>query len=458
MRPLKLTMQAFGPYPSAETIDFQLLGHRTMFVISGKTGAGKTTIFDGISFAIYGKASGEDRHGNDLRSQFANDDDLTEVSLTFSLRGKIYLIIRSPQQEKKKARGDGFTTVNAKAELYAIDENGEKQLLAANVRDVDEKIKEIIQLDANQFRQILMIPQGEFRKLLTSDSKDKEGILQRLFHTEFYKIIQDKLKEESDLLKRDVEKAIEDRTRRLLGIHPEQNEELRELLLKEPLNDHMILEKLEQHIEMMEENLSQLNQTYEEKHKERDQLQAQLVQAQKLVEQFEKRRALREEKRTLENKQEEIERLKIQIKKAYQADKLVQQDEYCHRLNRELKTVERELEKLLAEQQELADKMSKARENWEEEQQKEEARNEAAKKVNTLEGLKEDVYSLGQLEDEVKDLDKKRNQLKNEIIRKSEELNSKKVLLNEQERKKVNLEELRLKSFELEKEIGRAHV
>ncbi|WP_409253867.1 AAA family ATPase [Bacillus sp. SCS-153A] len=454
MRPLKLTMQAFGPYPSAETIDFQLLGHRTMFVISGKTGAGKTTIFDGISFAIYGKASGEDRSGNDLRSQFASEEDLTEVSLTFSLRGKTYHITRSPQQEKKKARGEGFTTVTAKAEFYAMDENGNKQLLAANVRDVDEKIKEIIQLDANQFRQILMIPQGEFRKLLTSDSKDKEGILQRLFHTEFYKTIQDRLKEESDLLKRDVEKAIEDRTRRLLGIHPEQNEELRDLLLQEPLNDHMILEKLELHNGMMEDKLSQLNQHYEDKQKERDQLQAQLIQAQKLVEQFEKRRVLREEKRSLERKHEEIERLKIEIKKAYQADKLVQQDEYCHRLSRELKAVEHELEKLLAEQQELSVKMGKAREDWEKEQKKEEVRNEAAKKVNTLEGLREDVYSLGQLEDEVRSLDTKRTQLNNAISRTSEELKTKKLLLEEQERKKAALENLRIESYQLEKEIA----
>ncbi|WP_421384819.1 AAA family ATPase [Bacillus salacetis] len=455
MKPLKLTMQAFGPYPAAETIDFQLLGNRTMFVISGKTGSGKTTIFDGISFAIYGKASGEDRNGSDLRSQFANDNDLTEVSLTFSLRGKNYHIIRSPQQEKKKARGEGFTTVTAKAEFYAVDKNGEMQLLAANVRDVDEKIKEIIQLDANQFRQILMIPQGEFRKLLTSDSKDKEAILQRLFHTEFYKTIQDKLKEESDLLKRDVEKAVEDRTRRLLGIQPEDNQELRDLMLEEPLNDQLILEKLKKHIEKMKEDLNQLNQSYESKQKDRDQLQKQIVQAQKLVEQFEKRKILREQKLALEKKQGEIEEIKVEVKKAYQADKLVQQDEYCHRLNRELKAVKHELEKYVAEQQELSRHMDDARENWENEQQKEEERERAAKKVNTLESMTEDVYSLGQLEDEVKELDEKRNHLKNEVGRLMAELNEKRTLHNELEKRKTDLENIRLKAFETEKFISR---
>lgn len=102
MRPLKLTMQAFGPYAHKEVIDFTVLGNRTMFVISGKTGSGKTTIFDGISYAIYGKASGEDRNGQELRSQFADDSLLTEVSFEFKLKEKRYLIIRSPQQEKKK--------------------------------------------------------------------------------------------------------------------------------------------------------------------------------------------------------------------------------------------------------------------------------------------------------------------------------------------------------------------
>lgn len=108
MKPIKLTMQAFGPYAGREIIDFSLLENRTMFVISGKTGSGKTTIFDGISFAIYGRASGDDRMGQDLRSQFAEEDVTTEVSLEFSLRDKMYYIWRSPQQEKRRPAGMGI--------------------------------------------------------------------------------------------------------------------------------------------------------------------------------------------------------------------------------------------------------------------------------------------------------------------------------------------------------------
>ena len=139
MRPLVLTMQAFGPYAGREVIDFKQLENRTMFVISGKTGAGKTTIFDGISFAIYGKASGEDRSGQELRSQFAEDDLGTEISLEFELRGKTYYIVRAPQQERKKKSGEGHTVVGAKAELYKLTDSG-KVLLGANIREVDEQI------------------------------------------------------------------------------------------------------------------------------------------------------------------------------------------------------------------------------------------------------------------------------------------------------------------------------
>ncbi|MFC8575290.1 AAA family ATPase, partial [Heyndrickxia sporothermodurans] len=270
MKPLKLMMQAFGPYAEKEVIDFTELGNRTMFVISGKTGSGKTTIFDGISFAIYGKASGEDRNGNELRSQFAKDELPTEVSLQFSLRNKTYFIWRSPQQEKRKSRGDGFTTVGAKAELYLLNETGDKQILAANVRDTDEKIKEIIQLDANQFRQILMIPQGEFRKLLTSESKDKEQILQRLFHTELYKRNEEQLKEEAATLKKYVEAKIEERSMALKSIYQIENEDLHSEIEEDIINDVKIIPMLTAEIKKMQQMAVELQVKMEQKKLERD--------------------------------------------------------------------------------------------------------------------------------------------------------------------------------------------
>ncbi|MBC1932781.1 AAA family ATPase [Listeria seeligeri] len=198
MRPIKLTMQAFGAYAKKEVIDFEKLGTEQIFVISGKTGAGKSTIFDAISFAIFGKANTFDRESFSMRSHFATDKEVTEVTLVFRLKEHIYQISRIPQQEIAKQRGNGTTTSPQKAELYELI-GDEMKLLASSVRDVNTKMEELIQLNVDQFRQILMIPQGEFRELLVSDSKEKEAILQRLAHTLYYekveKILWEKQKE-----------------------------------------------------------------------------------------------------------------------------------------------------------------------------------------------------------------------------------------------------------------------
>ncbi|WP_271002847.1 AAA family ATPase [Listeria seeligeri] len=198
MRPIKLTMQAFGAYAKKEVIDFEKLGTEQIFVISGKTGAGKSTIFDAISFAIFGKANTFDRESFSMRSHFATDKEITEVTLIFRLKEHIYQISRIPQQEIAKQRGNGTTTSPQKAELYELI-GDEMKLLASSVRDVNTKMEELIQLNVDQFRQILMIPQGEFRELLVSDSKEKEAILQRLAHTLYYekveKILWEKQKE-----------------------------------------------------------------------------------------------------------------------------------------------------------------------------------------------------------------------------------------------------------------------
>ncbi|MDX8343667.1 AAA family ATPase [Rossellomorea sp. YZS02] len=422
MKPLQLVLQAFGPYADREIIDFRELGNRTMFVISGKTGSGKTTIFDGISYAIYGKASGEDRNPTELRSQFAHDDDITEVELLFSLRGKTYRIWRSPQQDKKKARGEGYTTINARSELYVNDEDGKEHLLAANVREVDEKIRGLIQLDANQFRQILMIPQGEFRKLLTSDSKDKELILQRLFHTELYKVIQEKLKSEADDLKKAVETSVEERTRELLRIHFEENEELQSLLLENPLNDHRILQLLAPQIEIMENKGQELQQQYESVQEKRDVLQKDLVEAKGLIEQFDLQEKLKNQKESLLKVKPEIESLSQEILLAERAARLVQQDEYCHKLNRNLNELKSQLAELSREKQEIAEKRKAAKLILEEEMKNETLRDQTARKVTQLEGMEKDIDSLDTLMRETRDLEERYERQKEIVAKQNDQI------------------------------------
>jgi exonuclease SbcC len=443
MRPLRLTLQAFGPYAGKEVIDFTKLGNRTMFVITGKTGAGKTTIFDGICFAIYGKASGEDRNGTDLRSHFADPETLTEVSLLFSLRGQTYYIVRSPQQEKKKARGDGMTTVNAKAELYRITDQGEKQIIASNVRETDEKIKELIQLDAHQFRQILMIPQGEFRKLLVSDSKEKEAILQKLFHTELYKKIEEKLKEEADQLKSKVQQRKLEQERLLKSIRTHSSELLEELQ-QEPLNPQRILDLLSSELKEWRSQYASIESKISEKQKQHDQLKEQKAQGEAILDQFTLKRQLEEEKKQLEQKKGEVEKQQLEVERAKKAAKLDQQENQCRLLHADIQGLEKRKQTFQDQLSEIEPQLLEAEKNLEEEEEKEEERKKAMEAVSRLKSLENDIQMY---EEETKALEKiivqwnERQQEKqsfSDLLKQIEDkLEQKNALLSELEQTKI---------------------
>ena len=444
MRPIKLMMQAFGPYAGTELIDFSILGNRTMFVISGKTGSGKTTIFDGISYAIYGKASGEDRNGTELRSQFANSNVLTEVALEFTLRGKRYYIWRSPQQFKKKERGDGMTTIPVKAELYIFDDHGEKIMLAANVRDVDERIREIVQIDSNQFRQILMIPQGEFRKLLVSDSKEKEVILQRLFHTEIYKRVEEKLKEEATELKRTVEKQIEDRNNYLRGIHAISNEELKSYIEAGSVNDTFILPLLKQEITTMEDKLTELKQDAVSKQKDRDKLQQSIYEAELILKQLKTRDELFAKKGELEGQKDQIEQKEKEMVLAQKAALLAKQEEICHHLKAELDAAKKNADVIRTKVEELSSLLQQREKQLEEEKEREPERQIAIENVRRLLSIKEAVYSYANMEKEVNSLEHQLSETK--LRYKTAEENSKKI---EEMLKKLSEEKLLIEQGQL---------
>lgn len=195
MRPLKLTMSAFGPYASTTELDLEQLGEGGLYLITGDTGAGKTTIFDAITFALYGEASGNHREVSMLRSLYAKPETATEVSLTFSNGGKCYSVKRNPEYLRPKTKGDGFTQEKANAELTCPDGR-----VITKSKDVNQAIIEILGLDKNQFTQIAMIAQGDFLKLLLSTTDDRKKIFQKIFHTKNYYLLQEKLKARSNQL------------------------------------------------------------------------------------------------------------------------------------------------------------------------------------------------------------------------------------------------------------------
>ena len=192
MRPLKLTISAFGPYAGITELEMARLEKRGLYLITGDTGAGKTTIFDAITFALYGEASGENREASMLRSKYADPETPTFVQLTFSYAGKTYSVRRSPEYERPAKRGDGMVLNKADAELLYPDGR-----IVTKVRDVTAAIEEIVGVDRNQFTQIAMIAQGDFLKLLLASTDDRKKIFRQIFKTERYQLLQDKLKEEA---------------------------------------------------------------------------------------------------------------------------------------------------------------------------------------------------------------------------------------------------------------------
>ena len=201
MRPLKLTISAFGPYAGRTELDMDGLGESGLYLITGDTGAGKTTIFDAVAYALYGEASGENREPGMLRSKYADDDTPTFVELLFSYRDEKYLVRRNPEYERPAKRGNGKTLQKADAELTMPDGR-----VIAKVRDVNAAVKTILGVDRSQFSQIAMIAQGDFLKLLLADTRERQGIFRDLFHTRPYQALQDRLREESGKLGKEWEK------------------------------------------------------------------------------------------------------------------------------------------------------------------------------------------------------------------------------------------------------------
>lgn len=289
MRPLTLTLSAFGPYAGVTRIPFEKLGEQGLYLITGDTGAGKTYLFDAIVFALYGEASGSVREAGMLRSKYAKDEEATYVRLRFLFRGEVYEIERKPEYLRPSKRGSGMTVSRPEAVLTYPDGH-----IVTKTKEVTEAVVRLLGIDREQFTQIVMIAQGDFLRLLYAKTEERSKIFREIFHTKAYANLQDRLKADAGRLQsqcEDYSKSITQYRGDILW-EPDREPRQEEILMTEDLLQALstTIRWQERKMEELDREMADFDRAIEECHQRTGSLESQ--------------RKLREE---LERAQEELE-------------------------------------------------------------------------------------------------------------------------------------------------------
>ena len=249
MKPISLTIEAFGPYRDSVTLDFSALQDHSMFLISGPTGAGKTSILDAMVYALYGEPSGEVRKTDAIRSDFAEPERMTRVDFSFAIGEAQYRVERLPKQLVAKKRGTGMREQNASATVYEM-KDGEWKVIATSAAAIRDTVQRIIGFRKDQFLQVVLLPQGEFRKLLVASTSEREELLHTLFRTELYRKLQEALKAAYDDAKAGIEENLTKQVALIQSIpHDEDTpvltaQHVRELLVNRgPYRDGLVVKR-----------------------------------------------------------------------------------------------------------------------------------------------------------------------------------------------------------------------
>ena len=354
MKPKKLTISAFGPYADRMDLDFTQLGGGGLYLITGDTGAGKTTIFDAITFALYGEASGEIRKGEMFRSKYAKPEVRTFVELTFTYRGKDYTVKRNPEYLRPKDRGQGMTTEKANAELIFPDE---RQTVTKST-EVTKAVTQLLGLDQRQFRQIAMIAQGDFQKLLLAGTADRSEIFRKMFHTEIYQELQNRLRDAAKARWKTYDEKKRSISQYLEGIVcPEDAVFQKELakLKKEKFDGEVMrgMELLALCIEMDQERLSRLEE-------ERSALGTQMEQQNRLLGKVKESRKRQEEKAQKEKELEEL--IPEEAEKRQKSEQADREASVCKELEAQIRTGQESLELLRKMKQEKEELLERRKE------------------------------------------------------------------------------------------------
>lgn len=353
MRPQLLELSAFGPFKEKQVIDFQAFNRQDLFLITGPTGAGKTYLFDAIMFALYGDSSGEERGVDELVSHFVEQGTESYVSLDFLQQGDMYRVKRWPKQYGRLKNGKlRANPDSAKLEFYK-----NNQLLASDLREGNAYITQLLGLDAKQFRQIVLLPQGEFRRFLLSNSKEKEAIFQEIFHTENLHRLQDALKAQEKALKEEYQTVQLGRQSALDAIDSGEDVSLRQALA----NDN---------IAVIMTALAQLNHKdkdwLEENTAANDELSEQIRQTEKVLSLLDEKQILGKQEKSMIAEESLRSADELSIKQHETASKLQTLEQDYRGQARKLKVVETTIADLCKQKDKLVAQVAEAKKQLQE--------------------------------------------------------------------------------------------
>ena len=381
MKPLQLKIQAFGPFAQCERVDFTELGAHPLFLINGTTGSGKSTLLDAMAFALYGDTTGNEREAADMRCQYADDETLTEVEFVFQLGANTYRIERRPQQERKKSRGEGMTTQNAEAFLYQVNADGSESLLVSKkLKEFNEKIIELIGLNSEQFRQVMVLPQGLFRKLLLADSKDREPILSQLFQTHIYKRVEDQIKAQAAQVSRQKQAQLE---------------QVKGILRSADCNTR---DDLMQRLEQVQLDFTNQQQCKQQAAEQRKKVEQAFQQAQQLAQKFAKKEQLLQQQQAHLAGQSHIDQRQQKVRLAQNAQKILADFKLCQQLEQTLHHTQSQLVQDQTQCQQAQTQLQQTEYKLEQAQQAYQNRDPLQQQLQQLKQLQPKLEALSQAE------------------------------------------------------------
>mgnify|MGYP002706421594 FL=1 len=469
MKPIKLVISAIGPYADIiPEIDFTRFEDKGLFLITGDTGAGKTTIFDAICYALYGQTSGQYRKTGDLRSEYAGDDVPSFVEFTFSHQGKMYRVRREPEYNRSKKRGAGIITEPEKASFQK-----EMNTPIEGVKQVNSAVKELLHIDYDQFKQIAMIAQGEFQQLLNAGTDDRTKILRTLFKTEGYKDIESRLNTRLSQNKEDKERIEQSIIQHFNDIKCDESDELHDEFtdLHNQINAgntildiNYLIEVTNKIIDSDELNCEKYKQQLKESKDELDKLNEKYNRANdnnKLINRCEQ---LKIEKQELDDRKKEIDNIVIELNKQKNATRNIKpQYDTCNNGEVQLKNINDKIAKGKSDLLAAEEYLEKAKNDLESQESKQVIAEELKRKVDKLDGeetkyqLKEQKLSeLSKYETEIKDFTKKKDDLDKQEIDLDNHIQELKVVIADLEGSKDDLSKFKVlndRFLELNKSI-----